>query len=61
MTKARLPCWTVPVTHTLDRLLEEAVRSDTHVSKADLIRDAVRQRLREMGFIHGIGDSQSDK
>lgn len=42
--------WQIPVTTTLDRMLEEAVRADTHVSKSDFVREAVRARLREMGF-----------
>ncbi len=50
MTRTRLPCWTVPVTVTLDKLLEQAVRKDTHVSKSDLIREAVREKLAYMGF-----------
>jgi Arc/MetJ-type ribon-helix-helix transcriptional regulator len=47
--RRRLPCWSVPVTEGLDNLVEEAVAHDTHVSKSDLIRDAVREKLQRMG------------
>ncbi len=50
MSRNRLPVWTVPTTKTLDDLVEEAVASDTHVSKSDLIREAVREKLAKMGF-----------
>jgi len=48
----RLPVWQVPVTETLDNLLEEAVRKDTHLSKSDLVREAVREKLTKMGFTY---------
>lgn len=41
--------WNIPVTPTLDDAVEEAVRKDTHVSKSDLVRDAVRRLLSEIG------------
>lgn len=40
--------WNIPVTKTLDLAVEKAVRQDTHVSKSDLVRDAVRQFLKQM-------------
>lgn len=45
-----LAYWDVPVTKSLDMAVEEAVRRDMHNTKADLIRDAVREKLKEMGF-----------
>jgi Arc/MetJ-type ribon-helix-helix transcriptional regulator len=48
--KENSTCWSVPVTRTLDDALEQAVRIDTHSTKSDFIRDAVRRRLEEMGF-----------
>lgn len=42
--------WNVPVSRVLDDALEQAVRFDTHSTKSDFIRDAVRRRLEEMGF-----------
>ena len=42
--------WNIPVTSTLDDALEEAVRKDTHSTKSDFIRDAVRRKLEELGF-----------
>jgi Arc/MetJ-type ribon-helix-helix transcriptional regulator len=42
--------WNIPVPRVLDEALEEAVRRDTHSTKSDFVRDAVRRRLEEMGF-----------
>ncbi len=42
--------WNVPVPRTLDDALEQAVELDTHSTKSDFIRDAVRRKLEEMGF-----------
>jgi len=42
--------WNIPVTRTLDEAVEEAVKSDMHVSKSDLVRDAVRQLLKQMNI-----------
>ena len=42
--------WSIPVSRVLDDALEEAVRLDTHSTKADFVRDAVRRKLEEMGF-----------
>ena len=52
MSRPRLPVWTVPVTDSLNKLVEEAVSTDTHVSKSDLIREAVREKLARMGFAY---------
>ena len=50
MPKKDKTTWNVPVTKVLDKALEDAVELDTHSTKADFIRDAVRRRLEEMGF-----------
>ena len=42
--------WNIPVTKTLDDALEKAVELDSHSSKSEFVRDAVRRRLEEMGF-----------
>jgi Arc/MetJ-type ribon-helix-helix transcriptional regulator len=42
--------WSIPVPRTLDEALEKAVRLDTHSTKSDFVRDAVRRKLEEMGF-----------
>ena len=52
VSRPRLPVWTVPVTDTLDKLLEEAVNTNTNVSKSDLIREAVREKLAQMGYTY---------
>jgi len=48
----RLRIWQIPVTETLDKLLDAAVRVDTHMSKSDLVRDAVREKLTKMGLTY---------
>ncbi|MEM0008343.1 MAG: ribbon-helix-helix domain-containing protein [Candidatus Bathyarchaeia archaeon] len=42
--------WSIPVPKALDEALEEAIKKDTHASKSDFIRDAVRRRLEELGY-----------
>ena len=42
--------WCIPVTGALDKALEQAVQRDSHSSKSEFVRDAVRRRLEEMGF-----------
>jgi Arc/MetJ-type ribon-helix-helix transcriptional regulator len=46
----KLTFWKVPVTPTLDEMLVKAVERNAHVSKADFIREAVREKLAKMGF-----------
>ena len=49
MSKGKnLTNWNIQVTRALDEAVEEAVRQDMHVSKSDLVRDAVRRLLREI-------------
>lgn len=50
MSKKDRTNWNVPVPRVLDDALEEAVKRDTHSTKSDFIRDAVRRRLEDMGF-----------
>ena len=45
-----LTYWNIPVTRTLDEAVEKAVKADMHVSKSDLVRDAVRRLLLELGM-----------
>jgi Arc/MetJ-type ribon-helix-helix transcriptional regulator len=45
----QLVYWNVPVPKTLDKAVEDAVDHDSHVSKTDLIREAVREKLEKMG------------
>jgi Arc/MetJ-type ribon-helix-helix transcriptional regulator len=53
MAKKRLRFWNIPVTQVLDEAVERAVQSNAHVSKSDFVRDAVREKLRKMGFLKG--------
>lgn len=43
-------CWHLNVSKVLDDAVEKAVEMDTHATKADFIRDAVRGKLASMGF-----------
>jgi len=42
--------WNVPVTEHLNKIVEKAVNLNAHVSKSDFIRDAVREKLANMGL-----------
>jgi Arc/MetJ-type ribon-helix-helix transcriptional regulator len=42
--------WSIPVPKALDEALEQAIKKDTHLTKADFVRDAVRRRLEELGY-----------
>jgi Arc/MetJ-type ribon-helix-helix transcriptional regulator len=42
--------WSIPVPGSLDRAVEMAVELDSHSTKSDLIRDAVRRELERLGF-----------
>ncbi len=46
--KREMTMWSIPVTKRLDEAVEQAVNSDMHVTKSDLVRDAVRQLLKQM-------------
>ena len=41
-----------PVPKKRDDILVEAIKSSTFANKSDFIRDAVRRRLEEMGFLN---------
>lgn len=42
--------WCIPVTNTLDKAVEQAVARDSHISKSEFVRDAVRKQLEIMGY-----------
>lgn len=42
--------WCIPVTNTLDLAVEEAVAKDSHITKSEFVRDAVRKQLTTMGY-----------
>jgi Arc/MetJ-type ribon-helix-helix transcriptional regulator len=50
MSKQQKTNWNIPVPRTLDDALEQAVALDSHSSKSEFVRDAVRRKLEEMGF-----------
>jgi Arc/MetJ-type ribon-helix-helix transcriptional regulator len=50
--------WNIPVSRILDDALEKAVTLDSHSSKSEFVRDAVRRRLEEMGFKPQVFEKQ---
>ncbi len=50
MNKTKLKFWSIPVPEHLDACVEEAVALKSHVSKADFVRDAVREKLARMNL-----------
>ena len=46
--------WNVPVSPALDDAVEQEVRVGLHSTKSDLIREAVREKLRSMGPLQGF-------
>ncbi len=42
----RVWIWNIQVTKILDEAVEQAVLMDSHVSKSEFVRDAVREKLR---------------
>ncbi len=44
-----LAYWNIPVPKALDEAVEKAVKTDLYISKSDLVRDAVRRLLEELG------------
>jgi Arc/MetJ-type ribon-helix-helix transcriptional regulator len=47
--RKKLRFWNIPVPPKLDDEMEKAVATDGHVSKSELVRDAVREKLARMG------------
>jgi Arc/MetJ-type ribon-helix-helix transcriptional regulator len=42
--------WNIPVPQTLDDALEKAIFLDSHMTKSDFVREAVREKLASMGY-----------
>ena len=53
--------WCIPVSKTLDDALEKAVSEDSHSSKSEFVRDAVRRRLEAMGFNPQVFEKKVDR
>lgn len=58
MSKQEKTKWSIPVPKKLDEALEKAVSQDSHVSKSEFVRDAVRKQLQTMGFNPQIFDKK---
>ena len=58
MNKQEKRSWNIPVSKTLDDALEKAVNLDSHSSKSEFVRDAVRRRLEAMGFNPQVFDKK---
>jgi Arc/MetJ-type ribon-helix-helix transcriptional regulator len=50
MSEKTIIRWNISVPRILDDAVERAIELDMHSTKSDLVRDAVRQKLEEMGF-----------
>lgn len=50
MKKQNMKHWNIPVTQHLNKIVEKAVFLNAHVSKAELVRSAVREKLTAMGL-----------
>ena len=48
----QIAVWGVQVPKKLDDTLVTAIKNSTFANKSDFIRDAVRRRLEEMGFLN---------
>jgi len=46
--------WNIPTTEVLDLAVEKVVESGVYSSKSELVRDAVRRRLKDLGFDQGV-------
>lgn len=53
--------WCIPVPNALDVALEQAIARDSHISKSEFVRDAVRRKLEDMGFNPQLLRSQRRK
>jgi hypothetical protein len=53
--------WCIPVTNALDLAVEKAVAEDSHITKSEFVRDAVRKQLEGMGFRPQIFSRQSEQ
>jgi Arc/MetJ-type ribon-helix-helix transcriptional regulator len=42
--------WNIPVPKVLDDVVEKAIELDSHMTKSDFVRDAVREKLASMGY-----------
>jgi len=49
--RSQAKTWHVPVTEALNHAVEEAIARGTHSTKTELVREAVREKLRQMGFL----------
>lgn len=49
----------IPV--TLDKAMDEYIRRDTHMSKSDLVRSAIRDKLDDSGIIDEMIRKNGDK
>ncbi|MEM2868040.1 MAG: ribbon-helix-helix protein, CopG family, partial [Candidatus Bathyarchaeia archaeon] len=48
--KEKMVCWNIPVPKSLDEALEEAIKRDWHITKAEFIREVVRRELERLGI-----------
>jgi Arc/MetJ-type ribon-helix-helix transcriptional regulator len=42
--------WNIPVPKVLNETVKKAIQLDSHMTKSDFVRDAVREKLASMGY-----------
>jgi Arc/MetJ-type ribon-helix-helix transcriptional regulator len=50
MEKQKTTNWSLIVSRSLDTALEQAITQDSHSTKSEFIREAVRDKLKELGY-----------
>ncbi len=61
MVKRRLRFWSIPVTENLDDRVQKALLSDSHVTKSDFVRDAVREKLTKLNTMPSQTDQTENR
>lgn len=51
-TKEKIAVWNIQVPKPLDEALDKLVASNFHMTKAEFIREAVREKLANSGITH---------
>jgi Arc/MetJ-type ribon-helix-helix transcriptional regulator len=61
MTEQEKTKWIVTVPVSLNEAVDQAILKDSHATKSEFVRDAVRRRLEEMGYNPQIFSKKSNQ
>ncbi len=61
MVEIEQDTWNIKVPKTLNETVNEAVSIDSHISKAEFVRSAVREKLEGMGFTFVLNSDSKKK